>query len=201
MLKDWNKSYGVTSIPATLAIYWGQELRQQIFSRIPAGSDQLSIINYMVAQTSAEEKIKALENVVDELLRDFGTWKVAWGEVNRFQRLTGKITETYDDTKPSLAVASTSSFWGSLAAFGSRKYPGTKKMYGYVGNSFVAVVEFGKEVKAKSLLAGGNSNNPLSPHFTDQAPLYSQGKFKDVWFYKTDVVKHAERTYHPGEKK
>jgi acyl-homoserine lactone acylase PvdQ len=201
MLKDWNKSYGVTSIPATLAIYWGQELRQQIFSRIPAGSDQLSIINYMVAQTSAEEKIKALENVVDELQRDFGTWKVAWGEVNRFQRLTGKITETYDDTKPSLAVASTSSFWGSLAAFGSRKYPGTKKMYGYVGNSFVAVVEFGKEVKAKSLLAGGNNNNPLSPHFADQAPLYSQGKFKDVWFYKKDVVKHAEKTYHPGEKK
>ena len=200
-LKSWDKSYGVTSIPATLAIYWGQELRQQIFSRIPSGSDQLSIINYMVAQTSAEEKIKALENVVDELQRDFGTWKVAWGEVNRFQRLTGKITETYDDTKPSLAVASTSSFWGSLAAFGSRKYPGTKKMYGYVGNSFVAVVEFGKEVKAKSLLAGGNNNNPLSPHFLDQALIYSQGKFKDVWFYKKDVVKHAEKTYHPGEKK
>ena len=200
-LKSWDKSYGVTSIPATLAIYWGQELRQQIFSRIPSGSDQLSIINYMVAQTSAEEKIKALENVVDELQRDFGTWKVAWGEVNRFQRLTGKISETYDDTKPSLAVASSSSFWGSLAAFGSRKYPGTKKMYGYVGNSFVAVVEFGKEVKAKSLLAGGNNNNPLSPHFSDQALIYSQGKFKDVWFYKKDVVKHAEKTYHPGEKK
>jgi acyl-homoserine-lactone acylase len=91
-------------------------------------------------------------------------------------------------------------FGGSLAAFGSRKYPDTKKMYGSVGNSFVAVVEFGEEVKAKSLLAGGNNNNPLSPHFKDQAGLYSDGKFKDVWFYKKDVMKHAERTYHPGDK-
>jgi len=115
--------------------------------------------------------------------------------------LTGKINETYSDFKPSLPVGSTSSFWGSLASFGSHKFQGTNKMYGYVGNSFVAVVEFGKEVKAKSVLAGGNNNNPLSPHFQDQAMLYSQGKFKDVWFYKKDVVKHAERTYHPGAKK
>jgi acyl-homoserine-lactone acylase len=201
LLKNWDKGYGVNSVQTTLAIYWGQQLRQQIFSRIPAGSDQLSIIDFMVTQSTPEEKINALEKVVDELQVDFGTWKIAWGEVNRFQRLTGKINETYDDSKPSLAVPSASSFWGSLAAFGSRKYPGTKKMYGSVGNSFVAVVEFGKEVKAKSVLAGGNSNNPLSTHFTDQAELYSKGKFKDIWFYKTDVIKHAEQTYHPGEKK
>jgi len=142
-----------------------------------------------------------LEKILDELQLDFGTWVVAWGEVNRFQRLTGKINETYSDFKPSLPVGSTSSFWGSLASFGSRKFQDTNKMYGYVGNSFVAVVEFGKEVKAKSVLAGGNNNNPLSPHFQDQAVLYSQGKFKDVWFYRKDVVKHAERTYHPRAKK
>jgi acyl-homoserine lactone acylase PvdQ len=200
MLKNWDIKYGVNSVPTTLAVYWGQQLRQQLFSRIPPGTDQLSVIDFMV-QSTAEEKINALEIIADELQQDFGTWKMPWGEVNRFQRLTGNINETFDDSKPSFAVASASSFWGSLAAFGSRKYPDTKKMYGSVGNSFVAVVEFGKEVKAKSVLAGGNSNNPLSPHFKDQAGLYSMGKFKDVWFYKRDVVKHAERTYHPGEKK
>lgn len=201
LLKSWDKSYGIKSVPTTLAIYWGQELRQKISSRIPAGSDQLSIIKLMISESSDEEKLDALEKILDELQLDFGTWVVAWGEVNRFQRLTGKITETYNDLKPSLPVGSTSSFWGSLASFGSRKFQGTNKMYGYVGNSFVAVVEFGKEgVKAKSVLAGGNSNNPQSKHFKDQAELYSQGKFKDVWFYKKDVVKHAERTYHPGKK-
>jgi acyl-homoserine-lactone acylase len=201
LLKDWDKSYGIKSVPTTIAIYWGQELRQKISSRIPSGSDQLSIIKFMITESSDEEKLDALEKILDELQLDFGTWVVAWGEVNRFQRLTGKITETYNDFKPSLPVGSTSSFWGSLASFGSRKFLGTNKMYGYVGNSFVAVVEFGKDgVKAKSVLAGGNSNNPLSKHFKDQAELYSQGKFKDVWFYKKDVVKHSERTYHPGKK-
>jgi acyl-homoserine-lactone acylase len=168
LLKDWDLGYGKSSVPTTLAIYWGQELRQKVSSRIPSGG-QLDVIEFMATQSTATEKLNALASVVDELQNDFGTWKVAWGEVNRFQRLTGKIIETYDDNKPSLPVASASSFWGSLAAFGSRKYPDTKKMYGSVGNSFVAVVEFGEEVKAKSLLAGGNNNNPLSPHFKDQA--------------------------------
>ncbi len=201
LLSNWDKSYGIKSVATTLAIYWGQELRKQISSRIPPASDQLSIIKLMETRSSDVEKLDALEKILDELQLDFGTWVVAWGEVNRFQRLTGKINETYSDFKPSLPVGSTSSFWGSLASFGSHKFQGTNKMYGYVGNSFVAVVEFGKEVKAKSVLAGGNNNNPLSPHFQDQAMLYSQGKFKDVWFYKKDVVKHAERTYHPGAKK
>jgi len=201
LLSNWDKSYGIKSVATTLAIYWGQELRKQISSRIPPASDQLSIIKLMESRSSDVEKLDALEKILDELQLDFGTWVVAWGEVNRFQRLTGKINETYSDFKPSLPVGSTSSFWGSLASFGSHKFQGTNKMYGYVGNSFVAVVEFGKEVKAKSVLAGGNNNNPLSPHFQDQAMLYSQGKFKDVWFYKKDVVKHAERTYHPGAKK
>lgn len=197
-LSAWNKHYGTASVAMTLAVYWGQALRQQIWADVPPGSGQLTIVNVM-AQAPAAKQIQALEEVVDELQRDFGTWKVAWGEVNRFQRLTGKIDETYDDSKPSLAVPYTSSFWGSLAAFGSRKYPGTKKMYGNVGNSFVAVVEFGKTIKAKSLLAGGDSNNPASPHFADQAERYSKGEFKDVWFYKSDVEKHAERKYHPGQ--
>jgi acyl-homoserine-lactone acylase len=153
----------------------------------------------MIRETTNEEKVKALNVIIDDLNHDFGTWKLPWGEVNRFQRLTGRVAETYDDNRPSLAVPFASSFWGSLAAYGSRTFPGTKKMYGYVGNSFVAVVEFGKEIKAKSLLAGGVNNNPTSPHFTDQAERYCKGEFKDVSFYKKDVVKNATRTYNPGK--
>lgn len=198
-LRSWDLNYGKESVGAALAMYWGVELGQNVFSKIPAGSSQLDIINYLAKQTTPEEKLKALSTVIDEFKRDFGKWNVAWGEVNRFQRLTGQINETYDDTKPSLAVASASSFWGSLAAFGSRKYPGTNKMYGYVGNSFVAVVEFGKTIKAKSVLAGGNSNYPQSPYFISQAELYSNGQFKDVLFYKKDVEANAVRKYQPGK--
>ncbi|MCE7864219.1 MAG: acylase [Bacteroidetes bacterium CHB5] len=198
-LRAWNMNYGKESVGAALAMYWGTELRQKVFSRVPQGSSQLDIISYMTHQTTPEEKLEALRIIISEFTRDFGKWNVAWGEVNRFQRLTGNINEIFDDTKPSLPVASASSFWGSLAAFGSRQYPGTNKMYGYVGNSFVAVVEFGKTIKAKSVLAGGNSNNPQSPYFTNQAELYSNGQFKDVWFYKKDVEAHAARKYKPGK--
>lgn len=193
MLQTWDRSYGIQSIPTTLAIFWGMELRQQV----AAQGGQWDIIEAMV-NSNDKAKVDALVKVLDDLKRDFGTWQIGWGEVNRFQRLTGKINETFDDSKPSLPVPMASSFWGSLAAFGSRRFEGTKKMYGYVGNSFVAVVEFGKRIKAKSLLAGGVSSNPKSLHFADQAALYCNVKFKDVLFYKEDVIKNKERQYHPG---
>jgi acyl-homoserine-lactone acylase len=198
LLKNWDYNLGVSSVESTLAIYWGQELRQAIARSLNPGMSQLDIIRYMEQHTTDYEKVKALDNVLTELTRDFGKWNIGWGEVNRFQRLTGKINEIYDDSKPSVPVPYASSFWGSLAAFGSRKSPDTKKMYGYVGNSFVAVVEFGKVVKAKSLLAGGVSADPNSPHFIDQAERYSKGEFKEVNFYKEEVEKNATRTYHPG---
>jgi acyl-homoserine lactone acylase PvdQ len=86
-----------------------------------------------------------------------------------------------------------------LPSYVSRTFPGTRQRYGVNGNSFVCAVEFGKKVKAKSLLAGGQSGDPRSPHFFDQGRMYTQGEFKDVLFYKEDVEKGATRTYHPGE--
>ncbi len=200
LLRNWDLRYSTSSVPTTLAIFWAQRLRQNVNSKISARMDQLSIIEFLQTKTSALEKMVALSQAQIELQRDFGTWKQPWGEINRYQRLTGKIESTFDDSKPSLAIPFTSSFWGSLAAYGSKRFPGTKKMYGYVGNSFVAVVEFGKKVKAKSVMTGGSSSDPNLVHFNDQSPLYSQGKFKDVLFYEEDIKRHVERTYHPGDK-
>lgn len=198
LLKSWDLRWSETSVATTLAIYWAQRLRQNVSSQMPSRIDQLSVINFLQEKTTPTEKIKALKETIAELKHDFGTWKVAWGDVNRFQRLSGKIDAGFDDAKPSIAVPFTSSFWGSLAAFGSRRYPNTKKMYGNVGNSFIAVVEFGKKVKAKSVVTGGSSSDPSSPHFNDQSEMYCTGKFKDVLFYKDDVMKHVEKQYNPG---
>ena len=74
---------------------------------------------------------------------------------------------------------------------------GTKKRYGYSGNSFIAAVEFGPKIKAKSIMTGGQSFDPQSKNFTDQAEGYINRQFKDVLFYKADVLKHAAMTYHP----
>ncbi len=200
LLRNWDLRYSTSSVPTALAIFWAQSLRQNVNSKIPSKMDQLSIIEFLQTKTSALEKMVALSQAQIELQRDFGTWKQPWGEINRYQRLTGKIESTFDDKKTSLAIPFTSSFWGSLAAYGSKRFPGTKRMYGYSGNSFVAVVEFGKKVKAKSVMTGGSSSDPNSVHFNDQSPLYSQGKFKDVLFYEEDIKRHVERTYHPGDK-
>lgn len=199
MLRTWDYNFQEQSIPTTLAIYWGQELRQLAMTRANQVTGMMGLIQYMENETTPKERLEALEKMVDELTRDYGTWQVGWGEVNRYQRLTGEINESYDDARPSLPVAFASSFWGSLASFGSKKFPGTKKMYGYGGNSFVAAVEFGPRIRAKSILAGGNSNDPRSPYFTNQADLYSKGEFKDVLFYKEDVMKAAVRQYQPGK--
>jgi len=112
---------------------------------------------------------------VEKLERDFGSWKTPWGDINRFQRLTGDIVQPFNDAGPSIPVGFTSSRWGSLASFGARPYAGTKKWYGTSGNSFVAVVDFGKTVRARAVTAGGESGNPSSPHFDDQAERYAAG--------------------------
>lgn len=204
VIKKWNKQYGTASVATTLATSYSKKLQNmtKFEPRVMNDhkGDNVFVIDMMIATTSADQKIQALSDAIDELSLNYGTWNTPWGEINRFQRPTGDIrAEVFDDSKPSLPIAQTSSFYGSLAAFGSRTYPNTKKFYGNVGNGFVAVVEFGPRIKAKSIVTGGSNPNPSSKHFNDQALMYSKGEFKDVLFYKEDVVKNAERTYHPGE--
>ena len=201
ILQTWDRSYGVASIGQTLAIHWGEKIQRLVRSRATVGQplDNLNLTALVINSTTPQEKVTALTTVLTDLTRDFGTWKTPWGDINRYQRLTGKTQETYDDGQPSIPVGFTSSAWGSLAAFAAKTYPGTKKRYGSVGNSFVAVVEFGKRVRARSVMTGGQSSKPGTAHFTDQAPLYTTGQFKDVFFYPEDVRQHVEKSYHPGE--
>ena len=179
MLKAWNRRWAVDSIPTSLAVYWGEEIGR-------------------VRQPNAEQQLRALAAATERLTRDFGTWKTPWGTINRFQRLTGDIVQPFNDAAPSIPVGFTSSRWGSLASFGARTYPGTKKMYGTSGNSFVAVVEFGDRVRARAVSAGGESGNPASKHFNDQAERYATGNLRDVYFYREQLRGHTEREYHPG---
>lgn len=196
MLREWDLRYAVSSVPTSLAIFWGQDLMARSIALSRAKG--IPVLDYMASATSPRERLEALARASAKLEKDFGTWRTPWGEINRFQRLTGDIVQPFDDSKPSLPVAFTSSTWGSLAAFGMTTPAHTRRIYGDVGNSFEAVVEFGPTIKAKSLLAGGESGDPASKHFTDQAERYTRQQYKDVLFYRKDVESHAERTYHPG---
>lgn len=202
LLKAWDHRSSVNSNATSLAVFWGQELRRKAaeneIAEAEAMSRGLSFSEY-VAEYTAQIGVATLSEAKAKLIADFGSAETPWGEINRFQRLTGDIVQPFDDAAASIPVGFTSARWGSLAAYGQRTFNGTKRIYGTRGNSFVAVVEFGDRVTAKAITAGGQSGDPASPHFNDQAALYAAGKLRDVYFYPEDIEKNAKRKYHPGE--
>ena len=202
-LKNWDLHYGEASVATTLAVYWGEKMMTYVRSQLHDGRRRSpeELTSYMIKAVTTAKKTELFEETLEQLNREFGSWRTPWGAVNRFQRLTGKIDETFDDKKPSIPVGFTSSLWGSLASFGARTYPGTVKRYGSGGNSFVAVVEFGERLKARAVVSGGQASRPDSPHFTDQADLFCKGQFREVWFYPEEVRAHQEAAYHPGDRK
>jgi acyl-homoserine-lactone acylase len=196
MLRDWDYRWSTTSIPTSLAVFWGEDIGRRVGA--DARRAGTSPETYVVTKATPEQELQALATASDKLTADFGNWKTPWGDINRFQRLTGDIVQPFTDAGPSIPVGFTSSRWGSLASFGARAYPGTKKWYGTSGNSFVAVIEFGDSVRAKAVTAGGESGDPKSPHFNDEAKRYSTGDLRDVYFYPSQLKGHTERQYHPG---
>jgi acyl-homoserine-lactone acylase len=176
VLRAWDLRWGRESVATSLAIFWGDELDGE----------------------TPREMVEALAAAKARLEEDFGDWRTQWGEINRFQRLTGDIVQPFDDAAPSIPVGFVSGRWGSLASFGARAYPDTKRWYGTSGNSFVAAIEFGDRLRAKAVTAGGLNSDPSSPHFNDQAERYATGGLRDVYFYPEDLEGHIQREYRPG---
>jgi acyl-homoserine lactone acylase PvdQ len=198
ILKAWDKNSSASSIASAVGIEWAYNMAQLAS---PAAnpydkSNAIKQLNSMVSNTSSREKLTILSSTLADLTKRFGTWKTAWGEINRYQRTTNN---KFNDAAPSLPVGLAAATWGCIPSFATRRFPNSVKRYGVSGNSFVACVEFGKRVKAKTVITGGQSFDPDSKHFTDQAQMYIDGNFKDALFYKEDVLKHAERSYKPGE--
>lgn len=198
ILKDWNRESSVSSVATTIAITWAKKL-EKIPLQENASNDVTDHFERMAKYISPEKKVTLLEEVIKDLHAKYGKWEIAWGDINRYQRISDDITPIFDDNKLSYPVGLASSVWGCLPSFATINPPGSKYNYGVNGNSFVAAVEFGKKVKAKSIVTGGEGMDPDSQHFLDQKGGYLNGKFKNVLFYKEDVLKHIEKQYHPGE--
>ncbi|HEY4323739.1 MAG TPA: penicillin acylase family protein [Mucilaginibacter sp.] len=198
VLQQWDKQTAANSVASTLAIEWATLMYRALPA--PKSSEestyQTERVNTLLKTMSNKQLLDLFTEALSDLQKRYGTWKVQWGDINRYQRPADGVT--FSDTAASVPVGLTSSAFGQLPSFQSRTM-NTKKRYGYSGNSFIAAVEFGKQIKAKTIVTGGASFDPTSKNYTDQASGYIEGKFKDVLFYKSDVLKHAEKTYHPGE--
>ncbi|HEU4997115.1 MAG TPA: penicillin acylase family protein [Gemmatimonadaceae bacterium] len=197
MLHGWDLRWSAASVPTTLAVFWADELQRSVART--ATRERMNAADYAATRATAEQRLKALADASDTLTANFGSWKTPWGQINRFQRLTGDIVQPFNDAGPSIPVPFTSARWGSLASFGAQPYAGTKKWYGTSGNSFVAVVEFGDSVRARAVTAGGLSGDPKSKHFNDQAERYASGNLRTVYFYPSQLEGHVERKYNPGQ--
>jgi acyl-homoserine-lactone acylase len=193
VLREWNLRWSTDSVATSLAVFWGTEIL-----RLTGSSPGVPSQDNVLAKATSAQMIEALTRASDKLAANFGNWRTPWGEINRFQRLTGDIVHPFSDAAPSIPVGFTSGNWGSLASFGVSQTGSTRKWYGTSGNSFVAVVEFGKKVRAKAVTAGGESGDPKSPHFNDQALRYSKGDLREVYFYPDQLKGHIERKYIPG---
>jgi acyl-homoserine-lactone acylase len=197
VLRGWNYRWGAESVAQSLAMAWAKAVKTQLNPSPQENSDLVA--RRMARDTTSDQKLEAFAGAVAGLERDFGRWDVPWGEINRFQRLSGDIRPPYNDAAPSVPVAFANGNFGSLASVRSIPRPGTKKWYADYGNSFVAVVEFGPRVRARAVTAGGASGNPASPHFNDQAARYASGALRDVYFHPEQIKAHTERVYRPGE--
>ena len=197
-LARWDHRWGYDSAATSLAVFWGDQLWREVGAF--AQAERVNVPDYIATRVTPAAKLAALKAAVARLTRDFGGWRTPWRTINRFQRLDDAIRPHFDDARPSTPVPFTSAQWGSLASFGAKAWPGTKRYYGTSGNSFVAIVEFGPRVKATAVMAGGQSGDPASPHFADQIDRYASGRLRPVYFHPDELAGHVERVYRPGER-
>lgn len=193
LLAKWDRRWSVTSEATTLAVHWGEALWETQGPKAQAAN--MTIFAYLAQRTNDEDRVAALESAVTRMERDLGSWRVAWGRINRFQRRDGAIDQRFDDSAPSLPVGFTTGNFGSLAAFSVERQPGQRCLYGTTGNSFVAVVEFAPTPRAWAVSVGGQSGDPASPHFDDQSLRYTRGELRPIIL---DAAQ-AGTPYRPGE--
>ena len=131
----------------------------------------------------------ALKMSVDSLKARYNTYKMAWGEVNRVRR--GNVD---------VPVGGGAGTLGNFRVLSFNKDEDGKNSV-VSGDGWVFAVEFGKTIKAYSILAYGQSNNPENAHFSDQAALFADNKMKKVAFSEKDIKKTLKKQYKPGEEK
>jgi acyl-homoserine-lactone acylase len=199
LLRGWDRRWGKDSEATSLAVHFAEIMWERALgTERPTNDEEVGFSRITTAPADAQ--IQGLTDAVAKLTALYGSAKVKWGDINRYQRNNGAITQNFDDRKQSIAVGFPSARWGSLAAFEATTYPGTTKRYGTKGNSFVAVVEFTPQgPQAIAVTAGGVNGDPASPHFGDQAQAYADGALIPVPFTSAEVTAQAAEVYRPGE--
>ncbi len=126
---------------------------------------------------------------VEETKRHWGTWDLAWGDVHRVR--VGDVDVPVGGCTGELGCFRVLSYTedddGKLVADG--------------GDGWILVVEFSPTPQAYSVLAYGQSNKEESPHYSDQAKMFAEGRMKRVAFTEADIRESLIRSYIPGRER
>ncbi|MGH8225850.1 MAG: penicillin acylase family protein [Gammaproteobacteria bacterium] len=200
-LRGWDRNGSIASPETTWFDLWAMVLSRFNQAGEPAAIRAAYIYGLPYIPPGPQRDIRGLEAVRNRLISNFGTIQVPWGRINRLQRpLLRNGVETPSDNRPSLPVpAAPADAVGNIWDFRGTMPKGSQHIYGNFGDGYVSVIEFGPHVKAYSIVPFGESGNPKSPHFFDQAHLYARGQFKRAWFTPEEVKEHAAFAYHPGD--
>jgi acyl-homoserine lactone acylase PvdQ len=197
-LLAWDCRITAESTEATLCTAWYEELFGE-------GYPGEVMKPQYAADTTAQ--FKALADAATTLKFRHGDWKVPWGTVHRAQRSANSadlLELPFDDKRLSLASVGGH---GPMGVIFTQYYSppiyipfkkSLKKSYGLIGATYMGVYEFGERIEGATVLHFGESGDPQSPHFFDQARLLAAGQFKPELFYWDDVAGGAVSAYHPG---
>jgi penicillin amidase len=182
-LEAWDRHTTVDSVAAAHFHLWMETMGADIGNR----------------RCEASKIFAALQSVQDLLEKRFGSADIAYGEIFRHQRpdVQGMFA---GDQGESLPIAAGHPRVGMVFTFLTREMPASKRRYGFHGNSYVSVLDLDPAgIRSRSILPYGQSRDPKSNHYMDQALIYAAGKYKPAWFDRDEIKKNAERSYHPGE--
>jgi penicillin amidase len=180
LLRDWDHVAHIESVAATLFVLWQERLQTGGF-------------------TGDLARFRALESVIAQLEGDWGRADVEWGEINRIQRVAADGSEPFSDKLPSLPAAGAPGWLGSTLAISASSEADTRMRYGIGGTSWVHAAELAQEIRSETVVTFVQSADAESPHWFDQARLFTAGRLKPAWFTRPEIMANARRTYRPSE--
>jgi penicillin amidase len=181
VLRSWDHVAGVESEAATLFVLWQERVRAGGYSGEYA-------------------RFRAMEDVLARLERDRGSATVAWGDVNRLQRVRSSEGELFSQDRLSLPVGGAPAWTGSTFTFSARAMAESGTRYGVAGTRWIGAAELGPDVRFRSVVPFGQSGDSASAHWFDQAPLYARGELKSAMFRREEIMASARVVYRPAER-